>query len=221
MKKKKKKMKNTSIKPIHACEQFFKNGNLYAIAFDFPSFSIDETMFKYFALDAVEEKFRQAQTSTGNYDSNKLEALTNKNHPLYSLEAQDISKKALTSALSITSQTKMSELSSSDKHIALSTTSEQLGHLHDKSKFAATLLMIKYRYPDQNYFNRVMESLDAHQDESLTKEIKGLVTNPSMEVVTYIYKLDSKMAMENFPKQSKEIMYMEKPTVYETHKPIR
>lgn len=214
-------MENNSIKPIHACEKFFKTGNLYAIAFDFPSFSIDEKTFKYFALDAVEEKFRQAQTSTGNYDPNLLEALTNTNHPRYSLEAQDVSKKALTSALSTTSQTKMSELSSSGEHIALSTTSEQLEHLHDKIKFAATLLMIKYRYPGQNYFNRVMESLDAHQDEYLTKEIKGLVANPPMDVVTYIYKLDSKMAMENFPKQSKEIMYMEKPIVFETHKPNR
>ena len=214
-------MANTSIKPIHACEKFFKTGNLYAIAFDFPSFSIDETMFRYFALGDVEERFRQAQTSTGNYDLNKLGALTDENHPLYSLEAQKISKGALTSALSITSQNWMTKLSNSSEHIALSTTSEQLEHLHDKSKFAATLLMIKHGYPDQNHFNRVMESLDAHQDESLTKEIKGLVAKPSWDVVTHIYKLDSKMAMENFPKQSKAIMDMEKTTVYETHKPIR
>ena len=221
MKKKKKKMKNNSVKPIHACEQFFNTGKVHAMSYDFPSFSIDEKTFKYFVLDAVEEKFRQAQTSTGNYDPNLSEALTNIKHTRYSLEAQDISKKALTSALSITSQTKMSELSSSSEHIALSTTSEQLGHLHDKSKFAATLLMIKCEFSDQNYFKRVMESLDAHQDEYLTKEIKGLVANPPMDVISHIYKLDSKMAMENFPKQSKEIMSMEKPTAYETHKPIR
>ena len=211
-------MENITIKPIHACEKFFKTGKVQALTFNFPSFSVDEKTFKYFALDAVEEKFRQAETSKGVYDPQLLGALTSSQHPRYSLEAQDIGKKALISAFAINSQTKLSELSNSSEGIALSTTSDQLGHLHDKSKFAATLLMIKHGFSDQNYFKRVMESLELHQDKALMKEIKGLVNNPEMDVVSHIYKIDPKMAVESFPKQTKEMLDIEKPILYGKHK---
>lgn len=204
-------MSSTHIKPIHACENFFKSGKIQALNYNFPAFSIDEITFKHFCLDTIEEEFRQAETSPGLYDKNAISSLTVTSDPKYAEKAKDITKKTLSSAMSFLAQTNMSKLSNEGTTIALQSTGDQIGFIHKKDEFAATLLMIKHSFSDRTSYNQIIDSLEIHHDIDLFKEIKQLVSNPPFTVVSHIYKLDPKMAIENFPKQSKEIINIEKP----------
>ena len=204
-------MNSTTIQPIHACEKFFKSGRIQPLNFNFPAFSIDDRTFKHFSLDAVEEKFKMAETSPGMYDQKALSSLTVTTDPRYGEQAKDITKKTLSSAMSFLAQSNMSKLSNEGATIALQSTGDQIGFIHKKDEFAATLLMIKHSFSDKTAYNQVMDSLELHQDQDLFKDIKKMVNNPPFPVVSHIYKLDPKMAMENFPQQSKEILNLEKP----------
>lgn len=196
--------------PVHICQNFLKSGKIQCLALDTPSFNIDVAVFKHYLLDTVEEEIRNIKNEDGSYDSNLLSTLTDPKHPEYSSKAQEISKKAHISAFSNTAKSEFDKLSSDSESVALSTTFDKIGHLHDKSKFAATLLILKEGFSDKNYFKRTLGNLDLHQDAVLLKEIKSMVANPPVDVITHIHKIDPKMVAEKFPQQCVKILNLEK-----------
>jgi hypothetical protein len=213
------------------CEDGFKNGKIIPLSFEFPSFQINEIMFKETAKDVVNDKVRLG-IETGKYGHPLMENLSYEdlveaqkarleNRATKIQEGQTIfaekilpvqMKKDENLDYSEINRKTLAELCESRLKYSFANIEASSGVYSDeyskamvqKDKFTATMIMMKDMIP--NAHRQISLSLKNHPNQHLVSELKSMEDHPSIAVVRHILDIDPKFAEKYFPKETKTLV---------------
>lgn len=212
------------------CEDGFKKGKMIPLSFEFPTFKINEDMFKEAAMEVVSDKIRlgieskkyghplmenlsyedllESQKAKEKNCSTKIQdgqvIFAEKILPVQMMKDENLNYIELNRKI-------LAELCDSRLKYSFANIESLTGAYDNeytkamiaKDKFAATMIMLKEMIPTAH--RQMTLSLKNHPNQHLVSVLKDMEEKPSISVAKQIIDISPKFAEKHFPKECRTL----------------